>query len=254
MKKQMIILAAVITPLAFFSCSKEKIETQQTKNSEPTSEFAFKPVIKPSVDLKTGLSALYEFDGNLKDKTGQLGDAVANIAGADNYTVDRKGNANSAIKFNGRYGLDIFKIPLTFNSTVAVWVKYDAIAPSTNYFGKSEGIMPDFAQDNDNYWGVVSSPATSGVPSGSMDDHWHHLVATYDGYDLKFYVDGSFIGTSPNACPLALPVGATVNYQVGYLVPPGGNIPSSVWYGTMDDLRFYARILSDADIQALSKQ
>ncbi|HEV8286861.1 MAG TPA: LamG domain-containing protein [Chitinophagaceae bacterium] len=254
MKKQIIILAAVITPLAFFSCSKEKIETQQMNNSEPISELAFKPVIKPGIDLKTGLSALYQFDGNLKDKTGQLGDAVANIGGADNYTDDRKGNANSAIKFNGRYGLDIFKVPLTFNSTVAAWVKYDAISPSTNYFATSEGLMPDFVQDNDNYWGVVSTPATSGVPSGPIDDNWHHLVATYDGNDLKFYVDGSFIGSSLNPCPLALPQGATVNYQVGYLTPVGGKIPSCVWYGSMDDLRFYARILSDVDIQALYKQ
>jgi Concanavalin A-like lectin/glucanases superfamily len=254
MKKHFFILAAAIAPLAFFSCSKEKIETQQTNNSEPVNEFAFKPVIKPVVDLKSNLSALYAFDGNLKDITGQLGDAIANINGADNYTDDRKGNANSAIKFNGRYGLDIFKVPLTFNSTVAAWVKYDAIAPSTNYFVTSEGLMPDFAQDNDNYWGVVSTPATSGVPSGPMDDHWHHLVATYDGNDLKFYVDGNYIGSSLNPCPLALPQGATVNCQVGYLTPVGGKIPTCIWYGTMDDLRFYTRILSSADIKALYLQ
>jgi Concanavalin A-like lectin/glucanases superfamily len=249
MKKHIIILAAAITPLAFFSCKKEKIETQQTDSA--TNEITFKPIIKPVIDIKGNLEGMYQFDGNLKDQTGQLADAVATISGADVYTDDRKGNANSAIKFTGRYGLNIFKVPLTFNTTVAAWVKYDAIAPSTNYFVTSEGLMPSFAQDNDNYWGIVWTPGSSGVPSGPMDNNWHHLVATYDGNEIKFYVDGSFIGTSLNPSQLALPQGATVNYEVGSLTPVGGKVPSTVWFGSLDDLHFYTRVLSSADVKAL---
>lgn len=253
MKRQMIILAAVVTPLAFFSCSKEKVETQPTNDSEPISG-AFKPTIKPVVDLKKGLSAMYQFDGNLKDHTGQLGDAVANISGADNYTDDRKGNANSAIRFNGRYGLEIFKVPMTVNSTLAAWVKYDALSPSTNYFATSQWLMPNFAQDNNSYWGAISTPATTGVSAWPIDDNWHHLVASYDGHDLRFYVDGSFIGSSNNPISNPWPQGVTVDYQVGYLTPQGSKIPVSVWYGRMDDLRFYSRVLSAFDILTLYKQ
>jgi hypothetical protein len=197
---------------------------------------------------------MYQFDGNLKDKTGQLGDAVSTISGADNYTEDRKGNAHSAIKFNGRYGLEIFKVPLTVNSTLAAWVKYDALAPSTSYFAISQWLMPNFAQDNNSYWGAISTPTTTGVPAWPIDDNWHHLVATYDGNDLKFYVDGSFIGTSNNPNPNPQPQGTTVDYQIGYFTPVGGKIPTTVWYGRMDDLRFYARILSPVDVLALYKQ
>jgi len=247
MKKHIIIFAAAITPLAFFSCRKEKIEGR-TDNTT-LNEVAFRPVNKPAANLDSGLVGRYEFDGNLKEYSGKLADAVASISGADNYTADRKGNGNRAIKFNGRYGLEISKVPLNFNTSVAVWVKYDAISPSTNYFAKGDqGIMPDFSQHNDNYWGVVSTPATSGVPSGAMDNHWHHLVATYDGSELKLYVDGSFIGSSLNPCPLALPVGATTHYQLGYWTQVG-----SVWYGGMDDLRYYTRVLSAADVKALYK-
>ncbi|HET9826023.1 MAG TPA: LamG domain-containing protein [Chitinophagaceae bacterium] len=247
MKKHFIVLAAAMMPLAFFSCRKEKIEPRTDNVS--LNEVAFRPVNKPSANLDSGLVGRYEFDGNLKEYSGKLADAVASISGADNYTVDRKGNVNRAIKFNGRYGLDIFKVPLTFNTSVAVWVEYDAIAPSPNYFAKGDqGILPDFSQDNDNYWGVVSTPVTSGVPSGSIDNHWHHLVATYDGNELKFYVDGSFIGNSLNPCPLALPVGATTHCQLGYSTQVG-----SVWYGSMDDLRYYTRVLSAADVKSLYK-
>ena len=244
MKKHIIILAAAITPLAFFSCSKEKIDNKQTDAT--LNEVAFRPVSKPSAKLDSGLVGRYEFDGSTKEYSGKLSDAIPSSIGVVKYTVDRKGNANSAIKFT-EYGLDIPKVPLTFNTSVAVWVKYDAISSSVNYFVKGDqGIMPDFSQHNDNYWGVVSAPATSGVPSGSMDNHWHHLVATYDGSELKFYVDGSFIGNSLNPCPLALPVGATTHYQLGYWPLVG-----SVWLGSMDDLRFYTRVLSAGDVKTL---
>jgi concanavalin A-like lectin/glucanase superfamily protein len=247
MKKHIIIFAAAITPLAFFSCQKEKVERQA--DNTMLGEVAYRPVSKPAAALDSALAGRYEFDGNLKEYSGKLADAVASISGADNYAVDRKGNGNNAINFSGRYGLDIVKVPLTFNTSVAVWVKYDAIAASTNYFAKGDqGIMPDFAQKIDNYWGVVSTPGTSGVPSGPIDNHWHHLVATYDGSELKFYIDGGFIGSSLNPCPLALPVGATTHYQLGYWSQVG-----SFWRGSMDDLRFYTRVLSGGDVKALYK-
>jgi hypothetical protein len=140
---------------------------------------------------------------------------------------------------------------------VAVWAKYDpSIAPvSTNYFVKSRYLSPDFAQDFNNYWGVISTSSTSGVPSPPMDGNWHHLAATYDGTTLKFYVDGSFVGSSLNQYTGGpYPKGATVDYQAGYTTLIGSQDIFSAWSGSMDDLRFYTRILSDSDVQALYLQ
>jgi len=259
MKKQIMILAGAIMPLAFFSCSKEKFETQETNKSMENAAAINTSVQKPEsmffVSLNKNLEGLFEFDGNLKDKTGKLGDAVASINGADNYTDDRKGNLNSAIKFNGRYGIDIFKVPLSINTSAAAWVKFDSISVSTNYFVRAQWLSPDFVQENNTLWGVISTAATSGVASGPLNDQWHHLVATYDGTDLKFYVDGSYIGTSQNKYPGApYPKGSTVNYQAGYTTFPGTKTISSVWHGSIDELRFYSRTLSDADVQALYLQ
>ena len=250
MKKHMIILAAAITPLAFFSCSKEKIETQ-TDNATPN-EFAFKPVFKPVINLDSGLVGRYEFNGNLKEYAGKLADAVPNFSGYDTYTVDRRGDISSAIKFTGRYGLDISKIPLASTMSVSVWVKYDNTVQSTNYFLSNFWLSPEFAQDNDNYWGVITTPQTAGVPSGSVDNQWHHLVATYDGKNLNFYVDGSYIGfiLNPNQ-GLPIPQGATIDYEVGYLTANFSKFIVSTWFGSMDDLRFYTRILSAAEVKAL---
>ena len=252
MKKHIIIFAAAITPLAFFSCSKEKIETQKD-NSSQSNEFAFKPIFKPVFNLDSGLVARYEFDSNLKEYSGKLGDAVASIFGADNYATDRKGNQYGAIKFNGRYGLDIFKVPLDANMSASVWAKYDFSAGvSTNYFVWAGGGSPDFCQEFDSYSGVINMNGTTGVQEWPVDDQWHNLVATYDGNRLKFYVDGSYIGTSINInLWLPYPKGANFNYQLGYRTPQGGKIPTSTWHGAMDDFRVYTRVLSDAEVKAL---
>ena len=253
MKKHIIIFAAAITPLAFFSCSKEKVETKD--NYTHTDEFAFKPIFKPVINLDSGLVARYEFDGNLKEYAGKLGDAVASIFGADNYVDDRKGNQYRAIKFNGRYGVDIFKVPLAPNMSASLWAKYDFSAGvSTNYFVSNQGGSPEFAQEFDSYSGVINMNGTSGVQDWPVDDHWHHLVATYDANRLKFYVDGTYIGTSVNINQwLPYPNGANFNYQLGYLNPWAAKNPSSVWHGTLDDFRVYTRVLSDAEIKALYK-
>jgi hypothetical protein len=249
MKKHIIIFAAAITPLAFFSCSKEKIETQKD-NSAQSNEFAFKPIFKPIINLDSGLVGRYEFDGNLKEFSGVLADAVPNFSGYDTYTDDRRGVPNAAIKFTGRYGLNISKVPLAPNMSVATWVRYDMVQP-TNYFVTAQWLSPDFVQDNDTYWGVVSVPGTSGVPSGTIDNQWHHLAATYDGTKLNFYVDGNFVGTTLNPTLDKIGPGATVDYEVGYQTPSYSKIIKSTFFGSLDDLRFYDRILTGPEVKAL---
>jgi hypothetical protein len=75
---------------------------------------------------------MFEFNGNLKDKTGQLVDAKPNVPGGANYTTDRKGVLNKAILFTGRYGLDILNVPIQINSSVAVWVRYNTVQQQDN--------------------------------------------------------------------------------------------------------------------------
>jgi concanavalin A-like lectin/glucanase superfamily protein len=248
MKKHIIIFAAAITPLAFFSCSKEKMETQKGANSAQPQEIAFR--FKPVINLDSGLVGRYEFDGNLKDYTGQLAAAVPNLSGYETYTDDRKGAPNSAIKFTGRYGLNISKVPLAAHMSVSVWARYDMLQ-STNYFVTAQWLSPDFDQNNDTYWGIVNASSTSGVPSGSIDNQWHHLVATYDGTQLNFFVDGNFVGTTVDPTQSQIGPGATVDYQVGYITAFLGKTPLSTWFGSLDDLRFYDRILTAPEVKAL---
>jgi hypothetical protein len=249
MKKQILFIAVTIAPI-LFSCTKEKI-------TPPTEQAATGAATPPSTagakvnNLSVGLEGLFRFDGNLKDQIGKLADGVptALMTHGVMYTQDRYGNANSAILFTGDYGVDIFHVPTLQNMSLAAWVQYTAPPPSTapgvppviSRFAVSPN-GPTLGQANDQFITSISTPMTTSVFSGPVDAHWHHLVATYDGTALKFYVDGNYMGNSINPNPFAA---YDYEYNIGYF-------PSlDFWKGSIDDLRFYSRTLTAKDVSAL---
>jgi len=240
MKKQILILAITFTAGAFFSCSKEKIETQQTNNSEEIATVASRPV--PTGNLDKGLRCLYEFNNNLKDKTGKLNDAVTGAGNVPVYTADRKGRRLSAMKFEGKFGATIFDVPLSTKMSLAVWVKYDSASSIIKpiAYGSSGG--PGSLQVNDEYIGYNSNNADNWIGSGAMDNQWHHLVITMDAVNLTFYVDGNIVGSKLRQGDAGLTIS---NYYAG------GNGFSIFWSGAMDDLRIYGRILTVSEVQNL---
>jgi hypothetical protein len=241
MKKQFLFIAVIISAV-LFSCSKEKIETAQTSESPAPTVLANtsgQKAIPPS--LNQNLEVYFQFNGNLQDQMGKV-DAVPSSTGADIYTDDRKGIPNSAIKLTARYGLTIDSVPIATNMSVAAWVKYDN--PNIEYFFVSG--VAGFGQSYNHYFGHVSTPTTTGVMSAPIDDHWHFLVSTYDGQYIRFYVDGNFVGDAFN--PGTFNSGPAYGGATFWIANGSGD---SFWPGSMDDLRFYTRTLSDKDVMKL---
>lgn len=241
MKKQFLIFATSIVTLAFVSCSKEKIETEQPVVNEEiaTAKGGGSSSAVPARDLE----AWFKFNGNLKDATGKLGEAIATTNGADVYTDDRMGNPDKAIKFNGRYGLEIPNVPSQSKMSVGAWIRfvYDSIQTFHVVYGW--GGQPTLGQVMNKYYGAISTPATTSVVSDPMDNNWHHLVATYDETNLKFYIDGKYIGSSFN--PSASWSGSFFPYYVA------GFSTNDYWEGSLDDLVIYTRVLSATEVQKL---
>ncbi len=81
-------------------------------------------------------------------------------------------------------------------------------------------------------------------------DHWYHVVGTYDGAGaIKLYVDGALVATTP--------VDGTFTPNVNRTDVPmtfGGRADGVAgdygWGGQMDEVAYYAKALSDADVQA----
>ena len=248
MKKQFQILAATFITVALISCSKEKIETPVTNQQGEEVTALNSPggpiVINP---LNVGLLGRFEFNGNLKDTTKKLADADP-TGPRITYTTDRKGQAKKAIRFNGTYGLEIFDVPsFPENSSVSLWVK-DDIVEGPNWYVMLRGQNAFSFQQSVQAFGASFLKGISifqHVGTTPIDDKWHHIAATRDNTSLKLYIDGVLIGTSPSPAE-SLPPSSLNKYQVAY-----GPAINHYWKGSVDDLRFYKRVLSQTEVQAL---
>lgn len=83
--------------------------------------------------------------------------------------------------------------------------------------------------------------------SGNLSNgEWVHVAATYDGSNMRLFVDGEEIGSVPKTGP--------IDNDPSVPVWIGGN-PSSLlsrpWSGTIDDVRMYDRALTQQEIQLL---
>jgi hypothetical protein len=247
MKKQLLIFAA-ITAFVFTSCSKEKIETLQANNSEEIATARSQGGNGITPVSNKGLLGRFEFNGNLKDATGQLQSAYSTVSRVI-FTSDRKGQSNSAIRFNAAYGVDITDVPSTpDNASFSVWIQTDTIPPSgwLSILSTWKGFNLQQMQQifYCNFWNNIDNQQN--VSAYPIDKKWHHIAATRDNTSMKLYVDGILIGTSPT------PTGAS-NYvsHDDYLLGYGGG---QYWKGSVDDLRFYSRTLSPAEISTLANQ
>jgi hypothetical protein len=244
MKKQFLILATSIITVAIVSCSKNSAdipEKLQLQTEEPTA--ASRPggpnVIDP---LSVKLDGWFTFDFHLKDATGKLADGVA-LGAAAKYTTDRKGKRYSALKPDGSFNVKISKVPLLTATSISVWVKTADLTQNKGIVsGNSQGLF--VVQNPDKFVGGLklvppgSISVTTALPKDVADKDWHHIALTYDGSSMKYYFDGALFGVSnmPGS------INATL---VDFIVANG------FWKGAVDDLRFYSRTLTAAEVNKL---
>ncbi len=88
---------------------------------------------------------------------------------------------------------------------------------------------------------IVSFPSTSPDLRGA----WHHVAASWDGTARRLYVDGVLIGMDPGAFEDS-------NLEIGFGADLDGNAPAIFYRGALDELRFYNRALTDAEIALLA--
>jgi hypothetical protein len=202
--------------------------------------------------LTEGLVGYYPFDGDVEDYalgndgtdntdsgygSGEIGSEAKNFDGNDDYIL-----VNGGLQYDGG------------SFTASAWVKTtdsgwnSILTQAKDDFNGNTSIRFVFSVRDSKAFIEVDDDSTLTTLSGSTtvnDGNWHHLVGVRDnGDELRIYVDGSLDGTtSDDTDPIPeadgdASVGAAI-WDDNYL---GGSI---------DDLRFYQRILSLPEIKAL---
>jgi len=189
----------------------------------------------------------------------QIGSSHMSQGSLTTFASDRFGNANSALALNGGWT----QVPSgvyfdTLEFTVAFWVYPQTVGSYARVFDFSNGAPSDNvllcldSGGNNKPFFQINQGATvlPGVSStvALVQNQWQHLAASFDGFTLRIFVNG--IQTASLALTYTLPSTLVRTVNDFGLGPFGDGISSSY----LDDIRFYNKSLSQAELLGLINQ
>lgn len=202
----------------------------------------------------TGLVGAYAFN----EGTGTIaGDSsgTGNGGTLSNAAWTTAGVFGSALSFNGSNAwvsiADSASLDLTTSMTLEAWVRPTSITldwrtillkerPSGlayALYAADGGSRPPAA-----YVSVVGSDAAAVAPTPLALNTWSHVAMTYNGATLRLYINGELVGSRATTGSAAVSASA---------LRIGGNAVWGEWFsGSIDEVRIYNRMLSQAEIQA----
>ncbi len=205
----------------------------------------------PDYVPQSNLEGWWSFTGSANDLSTHTRNG--NVSGAT-LTTDRFGNANAAYSFNGTS--DYIFVPNVAisdvtHSTVSAWLKPTGDANSSKYYdsyfnlgtypGNSLGYAYEYNQKSFNIYGACKG--TSEIVN-DIRNQWHHIVVAQDGVKTSIYVDGAVADTFISSTPVCIGNNSSV-----FL---GGQPDDFQWFtGSLDDMGFWTRTLSQCEIQDL---
>jgi hypothetical protein len=214
------VTVSMILLLIFLQCSKDKNE-------------------KPAPDLKKDLLAFFRLDNSdFNDSTKNIQDV--SYGGFLSSVKNRFGYPDRAIAFNGGF-LEFDTDGWPANPiTISLWVKLEVLTNDNFLLFSQQGAFA-VAQSKSKLGLAISIPATESALA-DIDTGWTHFAGTYDGKDIKTYIDGKLVKTFHHPGTPDVTSRITVGAK---------EMPE--WHGIVDDLRFYGRILSADEIKLLSE-
>ena len=215
----------------------------------------------------TSLKALYKFDGNLNDSSGNNYAPTANSSIYYNYN----GTASGVTYVTGKFGKaasfdgsnDYIDLPLTSifggknTLSVSFWFK-------TTTTGR-ERMFTDYAQTSRNCDIIIDSgniqvetdynQNTNLLYTSTAtynDGNWHHLVVALNQSSSQrtIYVDGSLVDTGTLSSNSWSGYGQKVTVG-GFYSSSGGYTSSLFFDGQIDQLRIFEKSLSPGEVNSL---
>lgn len=215
-------------------------------------------------DLNDGLLAYYPFDGNADDKSGNgyNGTVYGALLG-----VDRFGNSSGAYSFDGVDDyISLGKVSLNVSGSfsISVWVKtpetktykvifsksskkssghYELYIGDTHY-SNIEGEVRFYAPNLDDE-GTDDIKGEFGSTKSIDNDIYHHVLMTYDGNYITFFIDSNQISQETADGNI------TEETELFYIGAHPLDSPQMFFEGLIDDLRIYNRVLDESEIKEL---
>ncbi|GEM_PF-1944992 len=221
-------------------------------------------VIQAPISLGTlgnGLVDYYTMDGvNINWGTGVVADNSNHgntgiVTNMGTTTSPVAGKVGQALTFNGtNQYVNASGIPSVSNPlTVAVWINPSALSQSSFSAGSGGTIIDENEGGGTSGWvlGVKNNNTVWFWPSSGNDKYstatiplntWTHVVITYDGTNIRFYINGGLDSTQV----MSAPQGSATFFRVG-----GKSWITGYWKGGLDDVRIYNRALSTAEAKQL---
>jgi len=204
--------------------------------------------------LSIGLVAYYPLDGNANDESGFNDNAV--VSGAQ-PTANRTGTKDAAYLFQDNdQRITAAGANLPRNSqprTLSAWVRSDNLPVISPRYAVP--VAWGGSTDNQAFGFLLGppSPWTWGVwlwgidhdifSSSAIQAKWVCLAVVYDGFSIKFYVDGQLVLTQPAETSTG-----SGNLSIGGASAENGN---TFFDGAVDDVRIYNRALSSTELKQL---
>jgi hypothetical protein len=215
----------------------------------------------PTYVPKSNLVGWWGFNGNLNNQNGNGYDGIIRSGsnGSISYSNDRFGNPNSCLKFNsnsewnqrGPYVEILNSNNLLTNSEFSI--SYSFLVSSKNEIGEI------INKGNDDNAGVFFARIVNNVLQNSVtksggtgtnvsSDNWYSIVITRNNSSsLSIYVNGVLAQTV--ICSAIQNTGS--NYFLGSMVSGGSNGSYYPFQGSIDDVGFWNRALTQKEITEL---
>ena len=205
----------------------------------------------------SGLMVFYPFKGNANDLSGNGYDGTVNGA---TLTTDRFGKTDNAYHFNGTANITTQFPGVSANGdrSVSFWTKIDAgeaggsccfYGTATNGAFFNPGV---FAQNTPHVHLDISNAYLDCSAPNAANGKWHHFVFVFSAQlgtsldGVRVYFDGTLLTgyTGNNFTTYPINTGTTTKFTIGGKT--GATTQMSI-----DDLRFYNRVLEDSEIMQL---
>ena len=192
-----------------------------------------------------GLILNYPFNNQMgNDISGNSLDAT--IIGTYGTTADQNNSSNSALDFYSAKTLTPHNnlMNVTNQLSLSCWFKPSIISANSSIahrlvdkYSGSNGIIVDINANHIRFFcGSMLATSTATVDI----NNWYHVAVTYDGANMKIYLNGTLDQTIPytgNVLP------NTSAFTIGR-----DQSNTSDFYGSMNDVRFYSRAISQQEI------